>query len=194
MAWRHIAFEMPVDGQKGMEPTDSKMLRRYRLEPGQLGCDNGRMTNSPHLRQTRRSLPIALLRAREVVMEPIRGMLATSGVNEQKWRVLRALQESGPLELTNLAQEACLLLPSLTRMVRPMADEGLVFRTTPEEDRRKVVLAITPVGEALILSHSAKSNAIFDAIERQFGKENLEQLLDLLEDLRKLELLVEDKG
>ncbi len=49
------------------------------------------MTNP--LCQTNRSLPIALLRARETVMGPIRDMLATSGVNEQKWRVLRVLQE-----------------------------------------------------------------------------------------------------
>lgn len=121
-------------------------------------------------------------------MGPIRGMLATSGVNEQKWRVLRALQENGPLELTILAQEACLLLPSLTRMVQPMADEGLVTRTTPSEDRRKSVLAITPAGEALIHSHSAESNAIFEAIEAQLGKEDLELLLDLLESLRNLHL------
>ena len=46
----------------------------------------------PPLRRTGRSLPIALLRARETVMGPIRDMLTTSGVNEQKWRVLRVVQ------------------------------------------------------------------------------------------------------
>ena len=74
------------------------------------------MTDAPKavgLRRTRRSLPIALLRARETVMGPIREMLATSGVNEQKWRVLRVLQEQGPMDLTPLAEEASLLLPSL---------------------------------------------------------------------------------
>jgi homoprotocatechuate degradation regulator HpaR len=145
------------------------------------------MTQSPILRQTRRSLPIALLRAREVVMGPIREMLATSGINEQKWRVLRVLQESGPLELTVLATEASLLLPSLTRMVRPMEDEGLVTRSTPAEDRRKVVLAIAPAGEALVLAHSAESRAIFDRIEQRFGAQRLDLLLDLLDDLRHLD-------
>lgn len=142
----------------------------------------------PPLRQTRRSLPIALLRAREAVMGPIREMLAESGVNEQKWRVLRVLQESGPMELTNLAHEACLLLSSLTRMVRPMEDEGLVKRSVPEADRRKVILAITPAGEALVHAHSAQSRAIFDEIERRFGRERLEVLLDLLDDLRQLDV------
>jgi homoprotocatechuate degradation regulator HpaR len=149
------------------------------------------MSTPPHdapRRQTRRSLPIALLRAREAVMGPIREMLASSGVNEQKWRVLRVLQESGPMELTVLAGEAVLLLPSLTRMVRPMEKEGLVSRTTPPEDRRKVVLAITPAGKALVRAHAAESQAIFETIEARFGHDRLEALLDLLEALRQLDI------
>ena len=62
-------------------------------------------------RKTKRSLPIALLRAREQVMEPIRAMLADSGVTEQKWRVLRVLEEAGEIEPTVIAREACLHLP-----------------------------------------------------------------------------------
>lgn len=140
------------------------------------------------LRRTRRSLPIALLRAREAVMGPIRGMLAESGVNEQKWRALRVLHEQGPMELTALAHEACLLLPSLTRMIRPMEDEGLIARSTPAADRRKVVVAVTPEGEALIHAHAAQSAAIFARIERDFGRDRLEALLDMLEDLQTLRL------
>jgi homoprotocatechuate degradation regulator HpaR len=141
-----------------------------------------------NLRQTRRSLPIALLRAREKVMEPIREMLVASGVNEQKWRVLRILEEQGPMELSHLARDACLLLSSLTRMVRPLEDDGLVTRSTPPDDRRKSVLAITPSGVALIETHSAQSAAIFRQIEAAYGKDRLETLLDLLEDLQKIDL------
>jgi homoprotocatechuate degradation regulator HpaR len=141
----------------------------------------------PALRLTRRSLPIALLRARETVMGPIREMLAASGVNEQKWRVLRVLQEGGPMELTAVAAEACLLLPSLTRMIRPMEEDGLLRREVPKEDRRKVVVAVTEKGEALIRAHSAQSAAIFAQIEQRFGASRLDQLLDLLEELRTID-------
>lgn len=143
---------------------------------------------SPPFRQTRRSLPIALLRARETVMGPLRQMLSTSGVNEQKWRVLRVLQERGPLELSQVAAEAVLLLSSLTRMIGPMVEEGLITRTTPPEDRRKSIVAITPVGLAFVQAHAAQSAAILGRIEAEFGHDRLEQLLDLLEDLQKLDL------
>lgn len=159
------------------------------LERGSVPRNSQAMTDDPPiLRQTRRSLPIALLRARESVMGPIREMLATSGVNEQKWRVLRVLQEQGPLELSQVATEACLLLSSLTRMVRPMEEEGLIARRTPPEDRRKTIIAITPAGEALVRAHSAESAALFARIEQEFGAERLELLLDLLGDLQALDL------
>lgn len=121
-------------------------------------------------------------------MSPIREMLASSGINEQKWRVLRVLQEAGPLELSQVAAEACLLLSSLTRMIAPMVEEGLITRSTPPEDRRKTIIAIAPAGEVLIQTHAGESRAILARIEQEFGQEKLELLLDLLQELRALDL------
>ncbi len=143
---------------------------------------------APPLRQTQRSLPIALLRAREAVMAPIRDMLAASGVNEQKWRVLRVLDESGPLELTLLAKAAVLQLPSLTRMIRAMEDEGLVSRATPDADRRKTVVTITAAGCDVIHAHAAASRAVFAGLAATYGPEKLELLLDLLDDLQRVQM------
>lgn len=145
-------------------------------------------TPAQPLRRTRRSLPIALLRARETVMGPIREMLSQSDINEQKWRVLRVLDERGPTELTLVAKDACLLLPSLTRIIRAMEDEGLATRATDETDRRKTIATITDAGRALIVAHMAESNAIFARLERDFGHDKLEQLLDLLDELQTLDL------
>lgn len=142
----------------------------------------------PKLRKVHRSLPIALLRARETVMGPIRDMLALSGVSEQKWRILRILQEKGPLELSQVAHEACLLLSSLTRMIGPMQGEGLISRHTPPEDRRKTVIAITPAGHQLIRAHAGQSAAIMGQIEAELGPDRLELLLDLLEELQSMDL------
>lgn len=145
------------------------------------------MTHPP-LRQTSRSLPIALLRARETVMGPIREFLAASGINEQGWRVLRVLDERGPQELSALAHEACLLLPSLTRIARNMEAEGLISRQTPPEDRRKSVVTLAPKGKDLLARHATDSAAYFARLQSEFGAERLEELLDLLEQLQSLDL------
>lgn len=147
--------------------------------------------DKPKLRRTGRSLPIALLRARETVMGPIREMLAQSEVNEQKWRVLRVLDEGGPMEMSEVAKAACLLLPSLTRISRAMAHEGLILRASDTVDRRKSILTITRSGRQVILDHADASNAIGARLEQLYGHDKLERLLDLLEDLRAIDLQAE---
>eukprot|EP00918_Siedleckia_nematoides_P043837 GHVU01095783.1.p1 GENE.GHVU01095783.1~~GHVU01095783.1.p1 ORF type:complete len:166 (-),score=14.48 GHVU01095783.1:28-495(-) len=136
------------------------------------------------LRRTNRSLPIALLRARETVMGPIRDMLADSPVNEQKWRVLRVLEENGPQDQNSIAHEACLLLPSLTRILRTMEAEGLVSRRVASDDRRRSIVSIEAAGLAILQDHSVQASALVDRLRAQYGEEKLEQLLDLLEDLQ----------
>ena len=138
---------------------------------------------APGYRKTKRSLPIALLRARERVMEPVRGMLAESGVTEQKWRVLRVLEETGEIEPTVIASEACLHLPSLSRILKTMEADGLVQRKEDLEDRRKTLVAISEAGRAILARHSEQSAAIFLALEERMGKEKIETVLDLLEEL-----------
>ena len=135
------------------------------------------------LPRTARSLPIALLRARERVMTPIREMLATSGVNEQTWRVLRVLEEAGPMDQSLLARGACLQLPSLTRILRRMEEQGLIMRAADAADRRRSIVSITQAGRAVIDRHAAQSLAIFAALEARFGAERLAGLIDLLEAL-----------
>lgn len=143
--------------------------------------------NRPDIRRTSRSLPIALLRARETVMGPIRDMLAQSGINEQKWRVLRVLDEEGPMEQTALAARACLLLSSLTRILKTMEGEGLLSRESDRADRRKSIVSVTDKGRMLIHTHLPESEAIFLRLEARYGAERMEDLLDLLEELHGLE-------
>ncbi|MEZ5789850.1 MAG: homoprotocatechuate degradation operon regulator HpaR [Nitratireductor sp.] len=137
---------------------------------------------------TSRSLPIALLRARESVMGPVRVMLQESNISEQQWRVLRVIDEQGEIEQTTIANAACLQLPSLTRILRNMESEGLVIRRTDRNDRRKSMVSITDSGRELIANHAARNAEIFGRLEGLYGREKLDLLLDLLEDLRLLKL------
>lgn len=141
------------------------------------------MKSNPNLRKTTRSLPIALLRARETVMAPIREMLNESGISEQKWRVIRVLDEAGPMEQTTLARATCLLLPSLTRILKAMESEGLAERRADVSDGRKSIVSVTEAGRDVLARHAADSAAILSALEARYGAQKLDQLLDLLEDL-----------
>lgn len=135
------------------------------------------------LPSTRRSLPIALMHAREVVMEPIREMLVASGLTEQQWRVLRVLEEAGPLDATTLARRTALLQPSLTRIMRGMSAKGLVTQTQVAQDRRRQEVAITDAGAALIADNAERAAEIAESWRAHLGSDRLEVLLDLLADL-----------
>jgi len=139
------------------------------------------------LLSTSRSLPIALLRARERVMGPIRSMLSSVGITEQQWRVLRVLQENGPLEPTRIADLACLLLPSLTRILQKLEEKDLIQRSKDTKDRRKQKVTITASGEDLIRSNLERSVELMEAIRERMGPDNHDALLDLLNQLENAE-------
>lgn len=138
------------------------------------------------LPSTKRSVPIALIRAREKVMGPIREMLSDCGITEQQWRILRVLEEFGPQDASSLAERACLLLPSQTRIVQTLLEKGLVTRQADEKDRRKQTVAITGAGQAIIRDKLDQAQAIATRIEEVIGKKRLAELLDILEDFQKL--------
>lgn len=140
------------------------------------------------IRETSRALPIALLRARETVMAPIREMLNDIGLTEQKWRILRTLEESGRLEQTLIAENACLLLPSVTRITKSMEEQGLLIRVSDHQDKRKMMVEITPQGKKIVRDNSTLSNNIYADLETQLGKDKMEKLLDLLEELKDLKI------
>lgn len=137
---------------------------------------------------TARSLPIALLRARETVMGPIRAMLVDAGVTEQQWRVLRVLDENGAMDPTEIAERSCLLLPSLTRMLHTLVEKGYLNRMPHPTDGRRLQISITPEGRRFIAANMDESERIMARLQDHLGKEKLETLLDLLNELDGLRL------
>ncbi len=137
---------------------------------------------------TDRSLPIALLRARERVMGPIRALLSGADMTEQQWRVLRVVEESGPIDPTQIAEKACLLLPSLTRILQKLEEKQLISRTRDQEDRRRQVVEITEAGAQVIADNIEASLELIDRTRQRMGAERYEALLDLLNELDKIDL------
>ena len=137
---------------------------------------------------TARSLPIALLRARERVMGPIRHLLSDVDLTEQQWRVLRVVQESNGIDPTEIADQACLLLPSLTRILQKLDEKGLISRERDQVDRRRQVIRITAAGAEIIEANIAASMAIVERTREKMGEERYEALLDLLNELDAIDL------
>lgn len=130
-----------------------------------------------------RSLPMSLLKAREVVMDRFRPLLSAHDITEQQWRVLRALEEDGAQDASDLATRANVLGPSLTRIIRTLSGKGYITAQKGKKDARRLVIELTEDGSKFIQSIAPSSSAIYAQIERTLGKDRIETLLDDLESL-----------
>lgn len=116
-------------------------------------------------------------------MGPIRSLLQSAGITEQQWRVLRVLQEDGAMEPTRIAEQACLLLPSLTRILQKLEERGMIIRAPDETDGRKQIVEIAPAGERIIFANLDQSLALLEEIRTHMGPDRYDALLDLLDEL-----------
>ncbi len=116
-------------------------------------------------------------------MGPIREMLSEVGITEQQWRVLRVLEESGPSDPTHISEAACLLLPSLTRILQKLEDKQLIRRERHERDGRRQVVYLEQSGQDLINANLGTSLALTEELRRKMGEDRYEALLDLLNEL-----------
>ena len=143
------------------------------------------MTSSKNktLRAFDRSLPMALLRAREAVMKKFTPSLRENGLSPQQWRVIRALNEEEGLDITELANRCFLLMPSLSRIIQNLEKRELVSRIQSSLDNRKSVISITGSGKKLFQKIAPKSVERYDLITEKFGYGKLELLYELLDEL-----------
>jgi homoprotocatechuate degradation regulator HpaR len=133
------------------------------------------------MRPFARSLPMQLLRAREALMQEFRPHLRKHGLSEQQWRVLRALAETGSMDINALG-EMCQIHPaSLSRMLPNLESEGRIVRRADRDDQRYVIVSITAKGKALFQRVAKESEQIYASIEQRIGSRELKILYELLD-------------
>ena len=69
-----------------------------------------------------------------------------SELTYQQYNVLRMIDTMGPQPQAEVARRLLVTAPVVTRLASTLADAGLVERGTDPNDKRAVVLALTPTG------------------------------------------------
>jgi homoprotocatechuate degradation regulator HpaR len=139
------------------------------------------------MRKFDQSLPMALLRARELTMGYFRPMLNEHGLTEQQWRVIRVLQEYGELEFHELSRIAWIQPPSLTGILTRLERAALVRRTRSRSDQRRLHLSLSRAGLHLFNTISSEAEQRYGLIERQLGSARLKSLMKILREFDRLE-------
>ena len=121
-----------------------------------------------------------MLRAREALMISFRPILAKHGFTEQQWRVLRVLGEKGTADAGQVAFDACILAPSLSRIIGKLEKVKYISRFVDKKDGRRVNLELTPLGEETLKKIVPDMDVIYKSIQKRYGEEKLAKLLELL--------------
>jgi homoprotocatechuate degradation regulator HpaR len=135
------------------------------------------------VRPFRQSLPMLLMRCREVVISQFRQYLYEQGLTEQQWRILRVLAEHEQVELLELSARCLIKPPSLSRTVPALAERGLVNRRSHPEDHRRVRVSLTPAGRELFETMAAETERIYAQLDARLGAADLLSIYEMLDRL-----------
>jgi len=133
------------------------------------------------LSQTQRTLPIALLRAREAVLERLRPVLAGEDMTEQQWRIMRVLEERPHIEAKQLSALACIHPSSVTRILQTLEKKKMVRIEKSKTDGRRITISVSRRGTAFIDSVSPEILRIYAEIESIIGRDVIDRTLDQLD-------------
>lgn len=122
------------------------------------------------------SLNVCLIQARDTLMSIFRPLLNENGVTDQQWRIILLLAENGILDFQDLANQACILRPSLTGILTRLEQSGYIVRLKPSNDQRRVFLKLTKKGEDFYQQFSLKVDKCYDELEQLFSNDEIKDL------------------
>jgi homoprotocatechuate degradation regulator HpaR len=110
-------------------------------------------------------------------MVPVRPHLRASNVTEQQWRVLRVLADTDELDATRIADDALLYTPSVTRILKDLAERKLIQRDADPKDARRTIISVTKEGRKLVNETASHTRILLQAYTDAFGEERLKAFM-----------------
>ncbi|SDL38230.1 transcriptional regulator, MarR family [Nocardioides sp. YR527] len=122
-------------------------------------------------------LAVLLARAQRRIEHALAEAYADFDLTAEQWRILSVLLDDPGQTMTRLADGAALPAGTLTRHVDRLAERGLVLRKVHAEDKRRAVVALSPVGASVAREIRARHQT--EAVAEVVG--DLKAVLDRLD-------------
>jgi homoprotocatechuate degradation regulator HpaR len=125
----------------------------------------------------RRSLAGTLLVAREATLVHMRPALRKANLTEPQWRVMRVLEVEGECEPAALVDLSLIQGPSVTRIMKELAANGLITRSFLPKRSRRSILRLTASGRQMLERITAETDEILVPHFERFGRARLDALI-----------------
>lgn len=90
------------------------------------------------------------------------------------------------MESYQLAELACILKPSMTGVLNRLERDGIIRRSKPAHDQRRMYVALTEKGQQCFVSMADEMENNYRKIQEKYGEEKMQLLFELLADLNKI--------
>jgi DNA-binding MarR family transcriptional regulator len=115
------------------------------------------------------SLALLLTQAERSLRRRLDPALAEAGLTFDHWRIMTVLLARPGIRMSAIADEAVLPAATLTRHMDQLVARAMVVRRIDPGDKRRVVAALSPMGEELALRLRADERIVEDAIAAGLG-------------------------
>jgi len=137
------------------------------------------------LRRPGQEAVITIFRTSDVLRHAVERSLSPFGLSNEQYNVLRILRGAGESGLPTLeiADRMLSRSPNITRLIDRLIAKKLARRSRPKEDRRVVIVSLTPQGLELLAHLDRVVDKVFDNFPPT-TKAEMDMLLDVLDRVR----------
>lgn len=106
------------------------------------------------------------------------------GISMAQLHILFTLQRNGDMTMSRLAEDLDVSLSSATGLIDRIEERGFVERTRVPEDRRMVVIRVTPAGHRMLGEVDALSDDLLRAVLERLDERRLPGVAEAVQVLR----------
>ena len=125
-----------------------------------------------------------LVRTAATYNEEMSKALKDYGLDTMKWRILMLLHDKSPSTVSELARRCVAKMPTLTRMLIRMEQEGLVVRRALKDDRRIVHVTMTPKAAKTLRMVQSIGQNVFERVFDGMDEAQISQMTQSLKVMR----------
>jgi len=101
-----------------------------------------------------------------------------------QWRILMLLNDKNPSSVGELARRSAAKMPTVTRMLTRMEEQGLVARRALKGDRRIIQIRMTAKARKTLRMVQAIGNSVYERAFEGIGVRDLTRLTHTLKSIR----------
>ena len=97
----------------------------------------------------------------------MRSIKLPPGMTHERLAALELIDSNGPVSVSDLAAFASVRVPSMSRMVTSLVEEGLARKRGMKDDARGVLISLTPKGKR---AYQVANRKAVEHLERALGR------------------------